>query len=45
MMAMPKVSLPAQFVELSAAQRSYKANVAILETTSEMMKTFVDREF
>lgn len=41
---MPNVSLPAQFVELSVARRSYEANVAVLETTSDMMKILVDRE-
>lgn len=39
---MPNVSLPAQFVDLSVAQRSYEANIAVLETTSEMMKILVD---
>ncbi|MBT3401861.1 MAG: flagellar biosynthesis protein FlgC [Rhodospirillaceae bacterium] len=41
---MPNVNLPAQFVELSVAQRSYEANVAVLETTNDLMKFLVDRE-
>lgn len=41
---MPAVSLPSQFVEVSVARRSYAANVAVLQTTSEMMKILVDRE-
>lgn len=41
---MPNVNLPAQFVELSVAQRSYEANIVVLETTSELMKFLVDRE-
>ena len=40
----PNVSLAAQYVELSVAQRSYEANVAVLETTRELMKVLVDRE-
>ena len=39
---MPKVSLPAQFVDLAVARWSYAANVAVLETTNEMMRIFTD---
>tara|TARA_R110002110_G_scaffold410123_1_gene633148 strand:+ start:22201 stop:22584 length:384 start_codon:yes stop_codon:yes gene_type:complete len=41
---MPNVSLPSQFVEISVARRSCEANIAVLQTTSEMMKILVDRE-
>lgn len=41
---MPNVNLPGQFVELSVAQRSYEANLAVLRTTNDMMKVLVDRE-
>jgi len=41
---MPNVSLSAQFVELSVAQRSYEANIAVLETTNDLMKILVNRE-
>jgi flagellar basal-body rod protein FlgC len=40
---MPNVSLPAQYVELSVAQRSYEANLAVLEATNEMMKILLER--
>jgi len=41
---MPNVSLPLQFVEISVARRSYEANVAVLQTTGEMMNILFDRE-
>ncbi|MEP4380837.1 MAG: flagellar basal body rod C-terminal domain-containing protein [Alphaproteobacteria bacterium] len=41
---MPNISLPAEFVDVAVARRSYEANVAVLETTNEMMRLLVDRE-
>lgn len=41
---MPNVSLTSQFVDISTAQRSYAANLAVLKTTDEMMQLLVDRE-
>ena len=41
---MPNVSLPSQFVEFGVAQRSYAANIAVLEATNEMVKLLVDRD-
>lgn len=41
---MPNVNLPGQFVDLSIAQRSYEANIAVLRTMDDMMKILIDRE-